>query len=399
MKTYLDLMRKIFAEGNTREDRTGTGTIGLFAEEMRFDLCAGFPLVTTKKCHLRSIIHELLWFLSGETNNQILNANGVSIWDEWAVPEDTRVAIKTKSVSQLIQWIASNSNYSTSERAKLAENAIALTNGADEGLSAMQRASRYLTNHLDFKDKPFDPFIYKTVPKGTLGPIYGKMLRAYPTVTAHGNVIEVDQMAEVMANLRHKPFSRRHIVNLWHPGLLPDESISPTENALGGQQALAPCHYAIQFYVNKVTEVDACKYFDKYLAETYLDTDINDAKKIELAKEAGWREMQLSLKFTMRSTDVGLGLPYNIASYALMAHMVALDLDYMPSELIYSGGDVHIYSNHVEGLSKQITRSPRKLPKLTIKRPAGTRFDDFKFEDFELTGYDPHPHIPLPIAI
>jgi len=276
MKKYLQLLQDVLDHGVIKGDRTGTGTQSLFGYQMQFDLEQGFPLVTTKRLHLRSIIHELLWFIRGDTNTRYLRENGVSIWDEWATEA------------------------------------------------------------------------------GELGPVYGSQWRSWPT--PDGGVI--DQIDALVKGLRERPDSRRHIFSAWNPPLLPDESISPQANVAAGRMALAPCHAFVQFYV------------------------------------AGGK---LSCMLTQRSADSFLGVPYNIASYAFLTHMVAQQCELEPGTLVWSGGDVHIYSNHFEQVKMQLGREPMELPHLTMARRPETLFD-YRFEDFEIIGYAPHPPIPAPIA-
>jgi len=264
MKAYLDLMQHIVANGNDKNDRTGTGTRSIFGHQMRFDLSEGFPLVTTKKCHLRSIIHELLWFLKGETNTAYLAEHDVKIWDAWA----------------------------------------------DEN--------------------------------GDLGPVYGKQWRSWPT--PKGEVI--DQISDLVQLLKNDPDSRRMIVCAWNVGEL-------------SEMALSPCHCLFQFYV---------------------------------------ADGKLSCQLYQRSCDVFLGLPFNIASYALLTHMLAQQVGLEVGEFIWSGGDTHLYNNHKEQVDLQLSREPRTLPELTIKRKPDSIFD-YQFEDFEITGYDPYPTIKAPIAV
>lgn len=264
MQQYHDLMRKVLAEGAEKEDRTGTGTKSIFGHQMRFDLSAGFPLVTTKRCHLRSIIHELLWFLQGDTNVAYLHEHNVKIWDEWA----------------------------------------------DE--------------------------------QGNLGPIYGKQWRAWGS--ADGRTL--DQLSTVVEQLKQDPNSRRIIVSAWNVGEL-------------DQMALMPCHALFQFYV---------------------------------------ANGKLSCQLYQRSCDVFLGLPFNIASYALLTHMLAQQCDLEVGDFVWTGGDTHLYMNHLEQAELQLSRTPRALPTLTITRKPASIFD-YRFEDFEITGYDPYPAIKAPIAI
>jgi thymidylate synthase len=277
MKTYLDLLQRILDQGTQKADRTGTGTISLFGHQMRFDLQAGFPAVTTKKLHFKSIIHELLWFLNGDTNIRYLNENGVRIWDEWATEE------------------------------------------------------------------------------GELGPVYGAQWRNW--VAADGR--RIDQIARLLEDLKNKPDSRRHIVSAWNPALLPDESRSPRENAAMGLQALPPCHTMFQFHV---------------------------------------ADGRLSCQLYQRSADVFLGVPFNIASYSLLTMMMAQVVGLEPGDFVHTFGDVHIYLNHLEQVETQLARDPYPLPEMKINPDRRDLFD-FRYEDFELTGYQHHPAIRAPIAV
>jgi thymidylate synthase len=264
MQQYLDLMRRVRTQGVKKTDRTGTGTLSVFGHQMRFDLAAGFPLITTKKVHLKSIIHELIWFLQGDTNTKYLNANGVSIWDDWA----------------------------------------------DEN--------------------------------GDLGPVYGQQWRSWATPDGRS----IDQIRGVVEMLATNPDSRRMIVTAWNPADIPD-------------MALAPCHCLFQFYA-----VDG----------------------------------RLSCQLYQRSADVFLGVPFNIASYALLTLMMAQVAGLEPGEFIHTFGDAHLYLNHLEQADLQLTRAPRALPRMAIN-PAVRSIFDFKFEDFALKGYDPHPHIKAEVAV
>lgn len=264
MQQYHDLMLRILSEGTKKEDRTGTGTISVFGHQMRFDLSQGFPLVTTKKVHLRSIVHELLWFLKGETNIQYLKDNGVSIWDEWA----------------------------------------------DEN--------------------------------GNLGPVYGSQWRSWPTADGR----HIDQITEVINTIKSNPDSRRIIVNAWNVGEI--------EN-----MALPPCHAFFQFYV---------------------------------------ANGKLSCQLYQRSADVFLGVPFNIASYALLTMMVAQVCNLEYGDFVHTLGDAHLYSNHLEQANEQLSRDFRPLPTMKIN-PAIKDIFEFKYEDFELVDYNPHPHIKAPVAI
>jgi thymidylate synthase len=264
MKNYLDLMQRILDEGVEKTDRTGTGTKSVFGHQMRFDLSKGFPLVTTKKCHLRSIIHELLWFLKGDTNIAYLKENKVSIWDDWA----------------------------------------------DE--------------------------------QGDLGPVYGYQWRSWPTASGD----HIDQIANVINQIKNNPDSRRLIVSAWN--------VSEIEN-----MALPPCHAFFQFYV---------------------------------------ADGKLSCQLYQRSADVFLGVPFNIASYALLTMMVAQVCDLELGDFVHTLGDAHLYSNHFEQAELQLSRDTRSLPRMKMNHDIKSLFD-FKYEDFELVDYDPHPHIKAPIAV
>ncbi len=264
MQQYLDLMRTVLDTGTRKSDRTGTGTLSIFGAQLRFDLAQGFPLVTTKKVHMKSIVHELLWFLKGETNIRYLKENGVSIWDEWA----------------------------------------------DEN--------------------------------GELGPVYGHQWRSWPA--ADGG--SIDQIAQVVADIRRNPDSRRLIVTAWNPTDLP-------------RMALSPCHALFQFYV---------------------------------------AEGRLSCQLYQRSADLFLGVPFNIASYALLTLMVAQVTGLAPGEFIHTFGDTHLYTNHLDQAREQLSRSPRPLPTLTLNPEVRDLFA-FTYEDVTLSGYDPHPAIKAPVAV
>ena len=264
MQQYLDLMRHVLDHGHQKSDRTGTGTISVFGHQMRFDLAQGFPLVTTKKCHLRSIIHELLWFLKGDTNIKYLKDNGVTIWDEWA-------------------------------------------------------------------DKD-----------GNLGPVYGYQWRSWPTADGR----HIDQIKQVIAQIRNTPDSRRLIVSAWNVGEVE-------------KMKLPPCHAFFQFYV---------------------------------------ADGKLSCQLYQRSADIFLGVPFNIASYALLTMMVAQVCGLKLGDFVHTLGDAHLYSNHLEQTREQLSRAPRPLPTMKINPDVKDIFD-FKFEDFTLEGYDPHPAIKAPVAV
>lgn len=277
MKPYLDLLKDVMENGVYKGDRTGTGTLSVFGRQFRHNLQDGFPLLTTKKIHYKSVIAELLWFLKGDTNTAWLKENGVSIWDEWATEE------------------------------------------------------------------------------GDLGPIYGKQWTAWPT--ANGETI--NQIDYVIDQIKNNPDSRRILFHGWNVEFLPNERLSPQENVKNGRMALPPCHMVYQFYVSNG---------------------------------------KLSSHLLLRSSDSLIGQPYNLASLAYMTHMFAAQCDLDVGEIVLTMSDLHIYSNHLDQVKTQLTRDPRPLPKLVIKRKPASIYD-YQIEDFEIEGYDPHPHIPAPVAV
>ncbi|MBE9396920.1 thymidylate synthase [Pontibacterium sp. N1Y112] len=280
MQQYLDLMRDILESGTDKGDRTGTGTRSVFGRQLRFDLSEGFPLLTTKKVHLKSIIYELLWFLDGNTDNNWLKERGVSIWNEWALED------------------------------------------------------------------------------GDLGPVYGKQWRSWQCPDGS----TVDQIGQVVEQIKRTPNSRRLIVSGWNPADLPDETQSPQDNVRNGKAALPPCHTLFQFYV--------------------LDG-------------------KLSCQLYQRSADYVLGVPFNIASYALLTHMIAQQCDLDVGDFVHTFGDAHLYQDHINDpaiVSEQLSRTPRALPKLLIKRKPESLYD-YRFEDFEVVDYDPYPPIRAAVSI
>ncbi|HEP8458915.1 TPA: thymidylate synthase [Pseudomonas aeruginosa] len=277
MKMYHDLLADVLENGVEKGDRTGTGTLSVFGRQFRHNLEDGFPLLTTKKLHFKSIINEMIWFLNGDTNTKWLKEHGVSIWDEWATED------------------------------------------------------------------------------GDLGPIYGKQWTAWPTQDGK----TINQIDYVVQMLKTNPNSRRILFHGWNVEYLPDESVSPQENARNGKMALPPCHLLYQFYVAN----------NKLSAHLYI-----------------------------RSSDLLLGNPYNLAGVSFLTHMLAQQCDLGVGEVVVTMGDAHIYLNHIEQVKLQLSREPRPLPKLVFKRKPNSIYD-YKFEDFEIVGYDPHPHIAAPVAI
>lgn len=344
MKQYLALMQDILDNGVVKKDRTGVGTLSVFGRQLRFDLKEGFPLVTTKKVHLKSIIHELLWFLNGDTNVKYLQENGVRIWNEWANEEGELGPVYGK---QWREW----------RDCKVVE-----CHDVGRTQQLMQRGYKYIGNMKE---------------DGTTYLVYEK---------AH------DQISKVIQQLREDPDSRRIIVSAWNVGDLDD-------------MALNPCHNYFQFYTTEMTLLERLDWYEVNEPEKFASAplinheDIDDEERLhETLDREGIPRRKLSCFYMMRSNDYLLGAPFNVASYALLTHMIAQQLNMVPDELVYSGVDVHLYSNHLEQAKLQLTREPYPLPKLVIKRKPDSIFD-YKYEDFELVGYQAHPHIAAPVAV
>ncbi|EDL3911804.1 thymidylate synthase [Salmonella enterica subsp. enterica serovar Infantis] len=344
MKQYLALMQDILDNGVVKKDRTGVGTLSVFGRQLRFDLKEGFPLVTTKKVHLKSIIHELLWFLNGDTNVKYLQENGVRIWNEWSDEEGNLGPVYGK---QWREW----------RDCKVVE-----CHDVGRTQQLMQRGYKYIGNMKE---------------DGTTYLVYEK---------AH------DQISKVIQQLREDPDSRRIIVSAWNVADLDD-------------MALNPCHNYFQFYTTEMTLLERLDWYEVNEPEKFASAplinheDIDDEERLhETLDREGIPRRKLSCFYMMRSNDYLLGAPFNVASYALLTHMIAQQLNMVPDELVYSGVDVHLYSNHLEQAKLQLTREPYPLPKLVIKRKPDSIFD-YKFEDFELVGYQSHDTIKAPIAV
>lgn len=339
MKQYLALMQDILDNGVVKKDRTGVGTLSVFGRQLRFDLKEGFPLVTTKKVHLKSIIHELLWFLNGDTNVKYLQENGVKIWNEWSDEEGNLGPVYGK---QWREW----------RDCKVVE-----CHDVGRTQQLMQRGYKYIGNMKE---------------DGTTYLVYEK---------PH------DQISKVIQQLREDPDSRRIIVSAWNVADLDD-------------MALNPCHNYFQFYTTEMTVLERLNWFEENEPEKFANTPLSNDEKVlhETLDREGVPRRKLSCFYMMRSNDVALGKPFNIASYALLTHMVAQQVNMVPDELVYSGVDVHLYLNHLEQIKLQLTREPYPLPKLVIKRKPDSIFD-YKYEDFEVVGYQSHPHIAMPVAV
>lgn len=378
MKQYLDMARHVLETGVEKKDRTGTGTLSVFGYQMRFDLGEGFPLVTTKKCHMRSIIHELLWFLKGDTNIQYLTDNGVTIWDEWALKED-----------EIVEYPMSNS-----DRVGYAVTNGLWSDGGSRLIAKLNKLGEEEGNlYLDTLGVPRSEK-YVNRKKGDLGPVYGKQWRNWDATSRRGMIAgqaeSIDQIAVVMDQLRKDPDSRRIIVSAWNVAEL-------------SQMALAPCHAFFQFYTRELSFEEREKWvimndedekLENYLNERMVDKELNEM----WMNDRNVPTRTLSCQLYQRSADVFLGVPFNIASYALLIHMVAQQVNMVPEEFVWTGGDVHLYSNHLEQIKEQLTREPRPLPKLVIKHKPASIFE-YNFIDFELQDYDSHPAIKAPVAI
>lgn len=344
MKQYLALMQDILDNGVVKKDRTGVGTLSVFGRQLRFDLKEGFPLVTTKKVHLKSIIHELLWFLNGDTNVKYLQENGVKIWNAWSDEEGNLGPVYGK---QWREW----------RDCKVVE-----CHDVRRTQQLMQRGYKYIGNMKE---------------DGTTYLVYEK---------AH------DQISKVIRQLREDPDSRRIIVSAWNVSDLDD-------------MALNPCHDYFQFYTTEMTLLERLDWYEANEPEKFANAplinheDIDDEERLhETLDREGIPRRKLSCFYMMRSNDVALGKPFNIASYALLTHVVAQQVNMVPDELVYSGVDVHLYLNHLDQIKLQLTREPYPLPKLVIKRKPESIFD-YKYEDFEVVGYQSHPHIAMPVAV
>ncbi len=511
MKQYLALMQDILDNGVVKKDRTGVGTLSVFGRQLRFDLKEGFPLVTTKKVHLKSIIHELLWFLNGDTNVKYLQENGVKIWDSWrrpyvgftgkviriprlkkeyvpfngtfplAIPsfdsiEDKKLAYAWKrmmhrcydktahnyrhygakgvsvalrwhdvtnfvnDVKKLQNWFYKSKNWNDFELDKdyygsnqyCPDGCVWLSRGENvhhawvriikgdgtqyicrtykhaSQLTGLSKTSIHrfvkegITPHLKGNNRikgvknwimqkaTTEDYLYRNEinDDGDLGPVYGKQWRDWvgPDGRHH------DQISKVIQQLREDPDSRRIIVSAWNVGDLDD-------------MALNPCHNYFQFYTTEMTLLERLDWYEANEPEKFANAplinheDIDDEERLhETLDREGIPRRKLSCFYMMRSNDYLLGAPFNVASYALLTHMIAQQLNMVPDELVYSGVDVHLYSNHLEQAKLQLTREPYPLPKLVIKRKPDSIFD-YKYEDFELVGYQSHDTIKAPIAV
>lgn len=396
MKQYLELMQRILDEGVEKKDRTGTGTVSIFGHQMRFDLRENFPLVTTKKCHLRSIIHELIWFLNGDTNNQYLASNGVTIWDEWQATED--VIDLHRSIDKLLSYNCSDVDAGTYIDSIRISTGLDLTKASNAELLKYfdEMAAKETARLTELHCQPIlitrDAYVEYSKRVGDFGPIYGKQWRDWvgPNGEHH------DQIANVLRMLREDPDSRRIIVSAWNVADL-------------DKMALAPCHAFMQFYTREMSQSDRVQWLYENTADEWdefqevtgkLTAEERDAGELQALDKYGVPKRELSLQLYQRSCDTFLGLPFNIASYALLTHWVAYCTNMAVGDFVWTGGDIHLYSNHLEQAREQLGRLPKKLPKFVWRTDRKVNDPkEFRPEDFEIVGYDPHPAIKAPIAI
>ncbi len=419
MLSYLALIKDVLENGNSRSDRTNTGTRSVFGRQLRFNLEHGFPLVTTKKLHLKSIVHELIWFLAGSINIQYLKENGVKIWDEWAVAEDTG---KTKRGDlgpiygeQWRNWSHEGSNETTE-----------LTLGKRLDLVTIGKPIFELSsNKLDFLCRVLANRIEGDDQTETNSYLHA-LLTSWGVPGGEKKKVVYDQISTLITNLKTNPYSRRHIVSAWNVPYLPDESQTPQENVLSGKMALAACHTLFQFYVedipfNKIkgyiTDAEKLASFVTQSSlvwaecgpseELTSDTTGNNYNVYPagfIERMVSWcdkneiRTKRLSCQLYARSQDLCLGTPYNIASYSLLIMMVAQVTNMVAGDYIHTIGDAHVYKNHIEKAEEQITRTPLALPAV-ILNPAVMDIFDFKLSDFTLVDYVSHPKIDYAIAI
>lgn len=354
MKNYLNLLGEIYINGNCKNDRTNTGTKSVFGKQLRFNLNEGFPLVTTKKCHTRSIIHELLWFLKGDTNIKYLNDNNVHIWDEWADKDGNLGPVYGH---QWTKWDSTKliypSNYKNVDEYK-------------EAITAIEARGYLRVGDI--------PDVVETMPVA----VYRKL---------------INQIDEAMHLLKTDPDSRRIMVSAWNVGDL-------------DEMALQPCHSFFQFYTRELSAYERRTWLEKndpeWAAKVYGIKKLSILQVYEaydeLIANSDAPTRELSCAYYMRSNDFFLGAPFNIASYALLTHMFAQQLGMAVGELVFNGGDVHLYKNHQEQALKQLGREPRKLPTLKFKRKPNSIYD-YTFDDFIIEGYEPDSAIPAPVAI
>ena len=412
MQNYLDTLDYILKSGRSKSDRTGTGTISSVGLQMRFNLNEGFPLVTTKKCHLPAIIHELIWFLKGETNIQYLKDHNVKIWNEWAVPEDVYREVPMENHERVTYALLEKlTPLSRPEFCK------------ELNQMSVEKGHEYLTE----LGVPTTTQVL-VMRAGEVGPMYGSQWVRW--VDSYGRA-PINQIMNAQNTLLNNPDSRRIVVSAWNPSDLPDESISPVENVVAGNAALASCHAFFQLLPEPLSMVEIMDLASATSEEAWRDLDFvwdscisENPPKDELdaglwhrpdplfgwerkdfevtfeatAKELGLPLYRLSLQVYIRSNDMFLGAPFNIASYALLCMMYAQTANMLLGELIYTTGDAHIYKNHFEQVDQQLSRTPKALPTMRLNPDVKSVFD-FKFEDFTLEGYEPHEAIKAPIAI
>lgn len=431
MKQYLEALQLVLNKGRFKGDRTGTGTTSYFGHQMRFDLSEGFPLVTTKKVHLKAVIHELLWFLSGDTNIKYLLDNGVHIWDDWCIPEYKEEPLTPSERYDLMEtdYPDIHDEYLTWSPYKTEEEKLAWCTEHNIPTTRLVMVAGELGPVYGKQWRSWDTI--KIVPEFTLSDDPDDMLEHHPDYTAGakpwtgneeyyqqlgyeyedegmsmvGGVPVVilckstDQIQQAIHTLRTNPTSRRIMVTGWNPALMPIEGASHQENVENGLQSLPPCHTIFQFYAEELTYMERQQWAEQNLGDAglamrghYRDFIMEQCDALNVPK------YRLSCQLYQRSADMFLGVPFNIASYALLTMMMAQCVNMVPGEFIHTFGDMHVYSNHMEQVHEQLSREPRPMPKMRINPEVKDLFA-FKFEDFTLEDYDPHPAIKGQVAV
>lgn len=450
MKQYLNVAQNIINEGMVQENRTGVDTLSVFGREMRFDLLDGFPAPTTKRGFFKGAKVELSWMLKGLTNTSYLKEHGVNFWDKWAI-EGEREVLKSlgslKMDASLQGKTVDEELYAAGDVEALTEalgfkvtdtvddryamkapdydyvlNAICEIHGTDKVAAEQTMMAAWRNENPDAdafgitkqavadvnakKLKLPSEVRVKTCEVGDLGPVYGQMIRNFP----NSDGTTTDQLETLIVGLMNNPLSRRHLVDLWSPEMLPDETMSPQENVAAGKQALAPCHMLWTFKVLKATEDEKRKYLDLNYKNFRIDNLkhlVDEEMRVKggaLTHEQEYDvllkhvpDYRLNLHFNMRSSDIPAGAPVNVMFYALLCEVVAMQTGFIPGVLWYTGTDAHIYVDQIEGINEQLTREPKPLPRLRIKARRANVWD-YEPDDFELVGYECHEPIKFAVA-
>lgn len=428
MQQYKNLLRDILTNGRRRGDRTGTGTLSVFGRQLTFDLQDGFPLVTLKRTPMRPIVAELVWFLEGSgVNKRLRQLTGLTegqrgIWDQWAVTKDHLALTREQRMGLWNTAHARKEGTDIDTKAKAvafektqAGEVVTLDSVIDEILdTAGIFTHKPSCNGLRVDSEKVDRLVNEEV--GRLGPIYGVQWRQWDVLEDDGNSVHFaasyDQIKILIKGLKNNPYSRRHIVSAWNVADLPDESKSPQQNVLDGKMALAPCHAFFQCYVRDMTLEERLDYYNTHMASIGMrlgmDANTDHAATHELLDKLGVRSRYLDLHMYQRSWDVPVGAPFNIASYALLTHLLARECGYLPGELIISAGDAHIYANQMAEVDVMMMRDIRPMPKFHLDAWVSlTDIMDSSIEDKSeiiqrlvdgLEGYDPHPAIKIAVA-